>query len=140
MALFIQKKEQKFLVLYHKDLKMFLYPGGHINENDKIPLQATKREIFEETSLKFLKQFILSENELIPIDIDTHLIQYNKRLNLPEHYHFDFRYLFIIEKIPQITVEKEELSSYKWIDRNELKKDPNFGKIGEKIKKYYKYL
>lgn len=117
---------------------MFLYPGGHINKKDKNPLQAAKREIFEETDLKFLKQFIISENELIPIDIDTHLIQYNKRLNLPEHYHFDFRYLFIIEKIPQITVEKEELSSYKWID--ELKKDPNFGKIGEKIKKYYKYL
>ena len=28
------KKEMKFLVLYHKDLKMFLYPGGHIDKKD----------------------------------------------------------------------------------------------------------
>lgn len=32
------KEEQKFLVLYHKDLDMFLYPGGHIDNQDNNPL------------------------------------------------------------------------------------------------------
>ena len=56
------KKEQKFLVLYHKDLKIFLYPGGHVNNNEKSPLQTAKREIMEETGLKNLEQLKLSEN------------------------------------------------------------------------------
>ena len=32
------KEEQKFLLLYHKDLDMFLYPGGHIDNQDNNPL------------------------------------------------------------------------------------------------------
>ena len=80
------KKEHKFLVLYHSDLKMFLYPGGHIDKDDSNPLYAVRREIFEETGLKSLEQLKLSKSELIPLDIDTHKIDYNARLNLPEHY------------------------------------------------------
>lgn len=129
------KKEHKFLVLYHKDLKMFLYPGGHVNDNEKSPLQTAKREIIEETGLNSFKQLKLSENEQIPIDIDTHLINHNERLNLPKHYHFDFRYLFIVDKIPKITIEEEEISNYKWIDIYELADDLNYGKIVNKIKK-----
>lgn len=127
------KEEHKFLVLYHKDLKMFLYPGGHVNDNEKSPLQAAKREIMEETGLSNLEQLKLSENEQTPIDIDTHLIEYNERLNLPVHYHFDFRYLFIVDKIPGIKIEQNELSNYKWIDIYELKNDLNYGRIVNKI-------
>ncbi len=129
------KEEHKFLVLFHKDLNMFLYPGGHVNNNDKSPLQAAKREIMEETGLNNLEQLKLAKNELIPIDIDTHLIKYNDRLNLPEHYHFDFRYLFIVDKISKIKIEEDELSNYKWIDINELKNDLNYGKVANKILK-----
>lgn len=129
------KEEHKFLVLFHKDLKIFLYPGGHVNNNEKSPLQTAKREIIEETGLNSFEQLKLFGNEQIPIDIDTHLINYNERLNLPEHYHFDFRYLFIVNKIPKIKIEEEEISSYKWIDIYELENDLNYGKIVNKIKK-----
>lgn len=129
------KEEHKFLVLYHKDLKLYLYPGGHINIEEQNPLQAAKREIEEETSLKDLEQLTLSKNELIPIDIDTHLIDYNERLGLPEHYHFDFRYLFVINHISKVAIEKEEISNYKWIDIEELKNDSNYGNIVNKIEK-----
>lgn len=62
---------------------MFLYSGGHVNDNEKSPLQTAKRKIIEETGLNRFKQLKLSENEQIPIYIDTHLIEYNERLNLP---------------------------------------------------------
>ena len=129
------KEEDKFLVLYHNDLKMFLYPGGHVDNNDINPLTASKREILEETGLKNLEQLKLSENELIPIDIDTHKIGYNERLNLPEHYHFDFRYLFMVDRISDIKTDTEELSSYKWISVEELSSDPNYEMVASKIKK-----
>lgn len=127
------KEESKFLVLYHNDLKMFLYPGGHVDLNDKNPLESSKREIAEETGLSNLEQLKVSEDELIPIDIDTHIIGYNTRLNLPEHYHFDFRYLFMVDRISDIKTDIEELSSYKWISIDELSYDINYGTIVKKI-------
>lgn len=132
------RKERKFLVLYHQDLKMFLYPGGHIDNNDMNPLQAAEREIAEETGLKNLKQVTFSKNKLIPIDIDTHIISYNERLDLPEHYHFDFRYLFMIDNISSIVIDSSEISNYKWIDIDELKNDLNYGKVVTKVKNIYK--
>lgn len=129
------KEENKFLVLYHNDLKMFLYPGGHIDSNDVNILTAAKREIAEETGLNDLEQLIVSDNELIPIDIDTHKIGYNERLNLPEHYHFDFRYLFVVDKIQDIKTDEDEMSGYKWISLDELTNDPNYGRVATKIKR-----
>lgn len=128
------KKEHKFLVLYHRDLKMFLYPGGHINKDDSNPLNAVKREIFEETGIKNLEQVKLSKSELIPLDIDTHKIDYNKRLNLPEHYHFEFRYLFTINNILDIKIDTSEISKYKWINIEELSSETKYGKILTKIR------
>ena len=126
-------EEKKFLVLHHKDLDMYLYPGGHVDDTDKNPLEASIREVHEETGLYDLTQLTISKNTLVPIDIDTHKVPYNKRLNLPEHYHFDFRYLFVIDKIEDVSIDTEEASDYKWIDITELYNDPNYGKIVYKI-------
>lgn len=127
------KKEKKFLCLYHKDLKMYLYPGGHIEEIDNTVLEAAKREIYEETGIDHVEPFIFS-NKIFPIDIDTHIIPYNERLKLSSHYHFDFRYLFLIEKIEDIKLDKEEHDGYKWIDIKELQEDKNFGVVAIKLR------
>ncbi|MBR4351091.1 MAG: NUDIX domain-containing protein [Bacilli bacterium] len=128
-------KDKKFLVLYHKDLKMYLYPGGHVDKSDSSILEAAKREVKEETGLTNFNLFSYAKNENIPIDIDTHVIGYNERLNLPEHYHFDFRYLFTVDEITDVNIDLEESSDYKWIDMNELKNDPNYGNISKKIER-----
>lgn len=131
------KEEEKFLVLYHKDMKMFLYPGGHVDSSDLNILTAAKREVKEETGLSDFKQLKILDNELIPIDIDTHKINYNERLNLPEHYHFDFRYLFIVDKIQDVKIDLDEMSEYKWISILELEEETSFKNVVSKIKKYY---
>ena len=112
---------------------MFLYPGGHVNRDDLTPLIAAQREVREETGLSDLDVLKIFDNELIPIDIDTHIINYNDRLNLPEHYHFDFRYLFVIDKISEINVDVDEISMYRWMDLEELMKDSNYRNIITKI-------
>ena len=133
------KEEKKFLVLYHKDLKMYLYPGGHVDAKDINPLETSKREIKEETELEDLEQLVLNCNNLIPIDIDTHMVVYNERLNLPEHYHFDFRYLFMVNKIVDIKLDTEESANYKWISIDELNNNTNYCLIIKKIEKLLKY-
>ena len=126
-------KEKKFLVLHHRDLNMFLYPGGHSEKEDKNILETAKREVKEETGLDNLTQLKISDNELIPIDIDTHLIPYNKRRNLPEHYHFDFRYMFVLDEDVDIKIDASESSEYKWICMDDLKNDKNYGRISLKL-------
>ncbi|WP_276327906.1 NUDIX domain-containing protein [Kiloniella majae] len=42
--------EGKFLVLWHDKLKMWLYPGGHV-ENDEDPVEALLREVNEEVGI-----------------------------------------------------------------------------------------
>jgi len=125
------KEENKFLVLYHKDLKMYLYPGGHVDVSDKNILEAALREVYEETGLTNLEQL-----DIIPIDIDTHIIGVNERLNLPEHYHFDFRYLFMVDRICDVKIDEDEMGDYKWIDINELSNDINYGKVVNKIMRF----
>lgn len=127
------KDEQKFLVLHHKDLDIFLYSGGHIDNEDNNPLEASKREINEETGLNNIIELTISDNELVPIDIDTHVINYNKRLGLPQHYHFEYRYLYVIDKIENIKVDSNESSEYKWISEEELRQDKNYGRIVDKF-------
>ena len=127
------KKEKKFLVMYHKDLKMFLYPGGHMDKEDSNPLEAAKREVFEETGLSNPKVNYVCDNELVPLDIDIHVAKYNERLNLPSHYHFDFRYLFSLEEITDVSLDLEEHSTYKWISEEELSNEPHYGAIIKKI-------
>ncbi len=129
-------KEKKFLVLYHKDLKMYLYPGGHIDKSDSSILAAAEREVKEETGLHSLNLFQISENKMVPIDINIHYTKYNERLNLPSHAHFDFRYLFTINEITDVHIDQEESSDYKWITMSELKNDSNYGTIAEKIKMF----
>lgn len=114
---------------------MFLYPGGHISSNDVNPLETSKREILEETGFDDIDEIVLSNNELIPIDIDTHIIPYNERLKLPEHYHFEFRYLFTTQSIKEVKLDLSESLNFKWISIDELRDDKSYGKIVEKLKK-----
>lgn len=132
-AFIYQKNENKFLVLYHKDLKMYLYPGGHIEKSDKTLLDAAKRELKEETGLGNLNALLIN-NEILPFDIDTHIIPNNDRINMPSHYHFDFRFLFFAEDITDIDFDKEEFKDYKWLSLNELNKDENYSKAIDKLK------
>lgn len=135
-AFIYAKKEKKFLVLYHKDLKMYLYPGGHIDKEDKSILDAAKRELKEETGITNFKELLIKGKQ-IPIDINSHTTPYNKRLNLKEHKHFDFRYLFITPKIADVKQDTEELGDYKWIDMKELSQDEHYGKVAIKIEKIF---
>ena len=115
----INKENKSILAIYHKDMQKYTFPGGHIESSDSNPLEAAKREIYEETNLNDLIQ-VIYVNELTPFDIDTHIIEYKGRKDIPKHYHYDFKYLFIVNNQKEISVDKNEATNYKWIKLDEL--------------------
>ena len=129
-------KDKKFVALYHKDLKRYLCPGGHIDLTDENMLETARREAFEETGLKGLEEKKVCEFDLVTFDIDNHTIGYNERLDLPEQFHFDFRYLFVIDEITEIKIDANEHGDYKWIDIEELKSSESYGRVAGKIEKF----
>lgn len=134
-AFLYSKQAKKFLTMYHKDLQMYLYAGGHLEKSDKNPLERAKLELAEESGIANAKCLPISLNDtMVPIDIDTHIIPFNPKYNMPEHYHFDIRYLFVIDDMQEVKLDESEMCDYKWIDEEELSKDKNFGKIIYKLK------
>jgi len=129
-------KEDKFLALYHNDFKIFIYPGGHVDKTDLNILDAAKREVKEETGLEDYQVYNISNNPLLPIDIDIHNISYNEKLDLPEHLHFDFRYLFIIDHIVNVKTDPNEMRTYKWISINEFSTNAVSKRVIDKLNKY----
>lgn len=85
----------KLLMVHHKTLDKWLFPGGHLENEDASLRDAALRELVEETgvSKESLKPFNNWLDET-PIHIDRHLIPQNNSKGEPDHYHYDFRFLF----------------------------------------------
>lgn len=135
-AFIVDKSNRKVLLLEHKVLKKFLQPGGHIDNSSETPLNGAIRELEEETGIKIRqlrhRQAVPGRDD-VPFDIDTHYIPENAKKNEPEHYHHDFRYLFIKEDELDITIDTTESNEYRWVEWDEFAKEPHFKKVARKI-------
>ena len=127
------KEDRKILLLEHKKLNKLLQPGGHAEKVDRSLIDTARREIFEETGLRDLEMVSFFSDKNIPFDINTHFIPENNKKNMPAHYHHDFRYLFVIEKSRNITIDLAESNSYVWLPIEELEENLQFKKIINKI-------
>jgi len=124
-------KNDKFLMINHLTLDKWLFPGGHIEKNDKSLREAAIRELTEETGLSTndLKPFnSWLDNE--PIYVDYHKIPENIKKNEKEHSHWDFKYLFQVEEL-NIKIDTNEVKGYKAVS---IDKAPKY--LHEK----YKYI
>lgn len=124
--------ERKILLLEHKQLNVYVQPGGHVEETDDSILNAAKREVCEETGLKDLKLISVSEDINIPLDINSHYIPRNETKNEDEHYHHDFSYLFVVNQAQDINIDINESNNYEWCDLEDFKDER---KIKNKILK-----
>lgn len=102
------------LLVFHPYLKRWLQPGGHLETVDASLRAAAQREVEEETGQQALKPIVLFKDPFMPLDIDTHRIPANPRKKEPEHYHHDFRYMFIASS-ETATAQSEEADSAVWV-------------------------
>jgi 8-oxo-dGTP pyrophosphatase MutT (NUDIX family) len=100
----------KVLLLHHKKLDKWLQPGGHCDGN-KNTVEVALTEVWEETGLK------ISNPSNRIFDLDIHTIPEHK--NIPEHQHFDVRYLFEVDSNVLLT-QNHETNELKWVPIAEI--------------------
>lgn len=99
-------RDGEALLIFHPHIKLWLQPGGHIDEGES-PVDAAIREVYEETGLVCISE----EEYLDPIDVDVHLIPSNPKKGEGEHIHIDLLFLL---KVVREESPMEEMQ-FKWV-------------------------
>jgi 8-oxo-dGTP pyrophosphatase MutT (NUDIX family) len=110
-ACIIDESKQFMLLTHHAKLNKWLQPGGHADGDENI-LAVALREAEEETGLKNFTPLI---DDIF--DIDIHTIPARK--DLPEHFHFDVRFLFQASRMEDLVIS-EESHDLAWVHINEI--------------------
>ena len=98
------------LLIFHKKLKMWLQPGGHIESGDRDLVDAARREVREETGLEGLSL------ESAMFDLDVHQIPAWGQT--PAHLHHDVR---CVMTAPHLQVRAgDDVSDVRWFDLRTL--------------------
>jgi 8-oxo-dGTP pyrophosphatase MutT (NUDIX family) len=102
----------KALLIHHRGLDKWFQPGGHAEETDVSLIEAARREAQEECGLGVLE---LVENTIF--DLDIHIIPAKKEI--PEHLHYDVRFLFQAAS-ETLQGDEAELNDLAWVSLKEL--------------------
>lgn len=129
-------KDGKTLLLMHRKLGKWLYPGGHIGENE-VPTEAAIREAKEETGFKVrliaksglrLKKRHSTEK---PSPLCT--LYENVYYKTGKHMHFDIIYLAKpVGK--QGRLAKGESQQLRWVSRKEIDELDTYENVKETLK------
>ncbi len=131
-AWILNKNEDKALLIHHKKLGLWFQPGGHVDAEDRTIIDTAQREAIEETGLKDVE--LLSPNLF---DLDVHMIP--ERKGIPEHYHYDFRFIFKTSN-DSFNADSREVNDIKWMTLKEITNNKEFGSIKRMAEKCQKYL
>lgn len=139
-AIIIQ--DNKVLLVKHKKLGVWLYPGGHVEE-DETPDQALVREVKEETGLDVE---IIGEIDSSLEDRETDVSVLHKPYQIlcelikgsEPHYHIDLIYLCLIvgeNKLIHNLDEAEDIQFFSSLELENVNLFPNFRRLLEKVLK-----
>lgn len=120
------------LRIFHNGLKMYIQPGGHVESGDKSVIDATNRELIEETGINDSQSDGWHKKTNIPILIESHLIPKNVQKEEAEHYHHDFMYIFRTNT-DDISLQLEEVSNFQWTDIAKILEEDPTSFIGKSL-------
>ncbi len=132
--------ENKILLIFHKKLNVWLYPGGHV-ENNETPDAAVIREVLEETGLKVeiigKKDNTLSDKEADVTVLHNPYVVLCELINgKPPHYHIDLIYKCRAINFNNIKYNKNEAKGIGFFGKEEIQNIllfPNFKTLLEKF-------
>lgn len=116
-AWIVSPDRQQTLLIHHRKLDRWLQPGGHADGDANI-VGVALREAQEETGLTSLR--LVSANEGLPpiFDVDIHPIP--ARGDVPEHLHYDIRFLVEADPNEPFGVSSE-IRNIRWFLLKEAK-------------------
>ncbi len=112
-GLVLSPDRKKILLVYHKFLQIWMQAGGHMDPGDISPYETAVREVQEETGAEGIAP-LSADKPPIPVDIDVHHIPANPAKHEPEHWHFDFRYVFIAAT-EELRNEDKSIAKVEWV-------------------------
>ena len=117
-------KRGKILLIKHKKFDTWIYPGGHVEDNEH-PDKSVVREVFEETGIKIkiidaLKGAHISDKHAKRIAQPTAIMLENAKYKTGLHRHFDLIYL--AEPVGESARPNKESHDVGWFNRQEINK------------------
>ncbi len=108
-----EARDKTFMIL-HKKLKIWLQPGGHCDGNPE-PHETAYREVIEETGFTNFSM----EPTIFDIDVHSYPAVTRNGVFEPEHFHYDVRYLVVINENERSTLQEEEVDDGRWFTLEE---------------------
>ncbi|MBN2662523.1 MAG: NUDIX hydrolase [Bacteroidales bacterium] len=138
----ILNKEGKILLLYHKKLNVWLYPGGHIEDNET-PDQAVVREVLEETGLEVeiignLDDSLTDKKNDITVLHNPYVVLCEYINGKSPHYHIDLIYICKINKYNKLEYNKNESKGISFFGKDEIQEIPLFPNFKTLLEKFFK--
>lgn len=123
-AFITNKNFTHVLLTLHAKLNLWLQLGGHADGNQDVSAVAL-REAQEESGLSFFSfvdvenlQVIEKNKNLIPFDVDCHLIPQTAKEE--EHYHYDIAFLLVTDEKQDLQITEESID-LQWFTLQEAK-------------------
>lgn len=120
------ENNSRFLLLFHKKIGLWLYPGGHI-ETDEEPQDAMFREVREEVGVDvelfdpesggIIPPLVPGRVFELPVPLAILCERIAARPDSPEHWHIDLVYhCYLADKLRQDMGDREDT---KWVTAEE---------------------
>ncbi|MBO0951741.1 NUDIX hydrolase [Fibrella forsythiae] len=119
--------EPQVLLIHHRKLDRWFQPGGHADGDPDVAAVAL-REAQEET--------LLTDIQLVSpaiFDVDIHPIP--AKGDLPEHLHYDIRFLLTANREEALSGEKREVKGIRWVSLDEADQLSNSESISRMVRK-----
>lgn len=108
VSAFTVTASEQVALIYHAKLQRWLQPGGHLEASDRSLRHAVLRELEEETG-------VAAPIDLVTFfDVDVHAIP--QRGPVPQHLHFDLRYLIRVPDTFLVAGSDAEKAAWRSLD------------------------